>query len=99
MVDKQLVVGGLTVIDHSAVPRDRNVVAARQTCEGGYVRDRSHKQVEIYEDSIEFHPRSLAKKHKPIVVPKAVFTDPSEDDGRKVAILALARRISNKLEL
>lgn len=77
--------------------RDGLIVVVEQTSDGGHHRERSVKQLELYVDRIEFHPRSANKKHKPIVVPRTVFTDPSEGDGREVSVLAVARRIVNDL--
>lgn len=79
--------------------RDGMVVIVEQTLDGGHHRERSVKQIELYEDRIEFCPRSTNPKHKPIVVPRTVFFDPSEDDGRQVRILSLVRRISNEVPL
>jgi hypothetical protein len=77
------------------VLRDDLIVVVEQTRDGGHTREWSVKQLEIYEDRYEFCPRSSNKRHKPIVVPKMVFHDPSEDDGRQVRILALVRRVSS----
>jgi transcriptional regulator with XRE-family HTH domain len=76
------------------VLRNDLVVVVEQTRDGGHTREWSVKQLEIYEDRYEFCPRSTNKRHKPIVVPKKVFHDPSEEDGRQVRILALVRRAS-----
>jgi len=78
-------------IDHLIVLRDGLVVVVEQTRDGGHTREWSIKQLEIHEDRYEFCPRSTNKKHKPIVIEKKVFHDPSEDDGRHVRILALIR--------
>ena len=75
------------------VLRDGLVVVVEQTRDGGHTREWSVKQLEIHEDRYEFCPRSTSTRHKPIVVPKKVFHDPSEDDGRQVRILALVRRV------
>jgi transcriptional regulator with XRE-family HTH domain len=79
--------------------RDGMVVVVEQTLDGGHHSERSVKQIELYEDRIEFCPRSTNPKHKPIVVPRTVFADPSEEDGRQVRILSLVRRISNEVPL
>lgn len=82
------------------VPLDTGlVVVIEQTMQGGHHRERSVKQVELYEDRIEFHPRSTNPKHKPIVVPVTVFRDPSEEDQRTVRILAIVRRVSADIPL
>ena len=81
------------------VLRDGMVVVVEQTRDGGHTREWSVKQLEIHEDRYEFHPRSTNQRHKPIIVPKKVVHDPSEDDGRHVRILALVRRITTDLPL
>jgi SOS-response transcriptional repressor LexA len=80
-------------IEGQVVLRDGMIVVVEQTRDGGHTREWSVKQLEVYEDRYEFCPRSTSKKHKPIIVPNTVFHDPSEDDGRRVRILALVRRI------
>jgi len=85
-------------IDHLVVLRNDMVVVVEQTRDGGHTREWSVKQLEIYEDRYEFCPRSTNKKHKPIVVPKKVFHDPSEDDGRQVRILALVRGMHTAIQ-
>lgn len=75
--------------------RDGMVVVLEQTLAGGQMRERSVKQLELYDDRYEFHPRSANPKHKPIVVNR----DFEADDGRTVAILAIVRRITNKVPL
>ncbi len=81
------------------VLRDGMVVVVEQTLDGGHHVERSVKQVEIYEDRIEFCPRSHSARYKPIVVPRTIFTDASEEDGRQVRVLAVVRRISNEVPL
>lgn len=76
------------------VLRNDLLVVVEQTRDGGHTREWSVKQLEIYEDRYEFCPRSTNKRHKPIVVPKKVFHDPSEEDGRHVRILGIVRRAS-----
>lgn len=75
--------------------RDGMVVVVEQTTGGGMLRELSLKQLEIYEDRYEFHPRSSNSKHRPIVVPHSM----EADDGRTVRVLAVARRIINELSL
>lgn len=69
------------------------IVVVQQSKDGGHLVERSVKQLEVYEDRYEFHPRSTKKKYKPIVV--AHNMDP--DDGQEVRILGWARRFSNTL--
>ncbi|CUA90182.1 hypothetical protein Ga0061061_111102 [Chelatococcus sambhunathii] len=79
--------------------RDGMVVVVEQTLDGGHHREWSVKQIELYEDRTEFHPRSTNKAHKPIVVPRVLARDPSEEDNRQVKILAIVRRIENEVPL
>lgn len=71
--------------------RDRMVVVVEQTINGGHLRERSVKQLEVYRDRTEYCPRSTNPKHKPIVV----MNDHEADDGREVKILAIVRRITS----
>ena len=75
--------------------RDGMVVVVEQTLAGGHIRERSIKQIEIYEDRVAFCPRSTNPKHKPIVVTKNL----DADDGKKVEVIAIVRRITNDLPL
>jgi phage repressor protein C with HTH and peptisase S24 domain len=69
------------------------VVIVQQSLNGGLLVERSVKQLEVYEDRYEFHPRSTLTKYRPIVIPH----DMQPDDGREVTILAWARSILNRL--
>lgn len=69
------------------------IVVVQQSLEGGHLVERSIKQLEVYEDRYEFHPRSSVKRHKPIVVTHNM----EADDGREVRILAWARNVLNSL--
>lgn len=71
--------------------RDGMVVVVEQELEGGHLREWSVKQIELYEDRIEFHPRSSNPRHEPLIVPR----NAEVDDGKTVRILALVRRITN----
>lgn len=75
--------------------RDGMTVVVERTRDGGHLREWSIKQLELYEDRMEFHPRSSNPKHKPIIVP----VDYQADDGETFQILALVRRISNEIPL
>jgi len=75
--------------------RDGMVVVVEQSLAGGHIRERSIKQVELYENRIEFCPRSTNPKHKPIVVQK----DLHADDGRTVEVIAIVRRVTNDLPI
>jgi hypothetical protein len=69
------------------------VVIVQQSLNGGLLVERSVKQLEVYEDRYEFHPRSTLSKYKPIIIPH----DMQPEDGREVTILAWARSILNRL--
>src|SRR5690606_36059885 len=56
---------------------DGMTVVIERTLDGGLAREWSVKEVEYYEDRVEYHPRSTNPKHKPIVVPH----DSEADDG------------------
>jgi SOS-response transcriptional repressor LexA len=73
--------------------RDGMVVVVERTRDGGHTREWSVKQVEFYQDRIEFHPRSTDPKYRPIVV----HHEGQEDDGVEVRILALVTQIMNTL--
>lgn len=75
--------------------RDGMTVVIERTRDGGLMREWSIKQIELYEDRIEFHPRSLNAKHKPIVIKR----DPHSDEGVMVSVIALVRRISNSIPI
>lgn len=75
--------------------KDGMVVVVERTRDGGHTREWSVKQVELYEDRIEYHPRSTNKTHKPIVVKR----DPSADDGTQVEIIALVRAVRNEFPI
>ncbi|HTN60231.1 MAG TPA: XRE family transcriptional regulator [Devosia sp.] len=73
--------------------RDGMVVVVERTRDGGHTREWSVKQVEFYQDRIEFHPRSTDPKWKPIVVKH----EDDQDNGVQVTILALVTQILNTL--
>lgn len=75
--------------------RDRMVVVVERSRDGGQTREWSVKQVELYEDRIEFHPRSSNPKHQPIVVSR----NAQADEGVQVEIIALVRRATNEFPL
>lgn len=81
---------------HGKVPlRDDMVVVVERTRDGGMTREWSVKQIEIYDDRTEFHPRSNNPRHKPIVV----HHDLHADDGQQVSVLALVRRVVNDIPM
>lgn len=69
--------------------RDGMIVIVERTRHGGHEREWSVKQLEIYEDRVEFHPRSTNPRYKPIVVKR----DHQTDDGVTVEIIAIVRRL------
>lgn len=73
--------------------RDGMVVVVERTRDGGHTREWSVKQVELYEDRVEFHPRSTNPSFKPIVVKR----DAEADDGVRVEIIALVRSVKNTI--
>lgn len=75
--------------------RDGMTVVVERSRDGGMMREWSIKQIELYEDRIEFHPRSMNAKHKPIVIKR----DPHSDKGVTVSVIALVRRISNSIPI
>lgn len=76
-------------LDNRVPLRDGMKVVVERTKDSGQLREWSVKEVELYEDRVEFHPRSDNPKHKPIVVPR----DFQPDDGTEVKILALVRSV------
>lgn len=82
-------------VDHEIPLRDGMVVVVERTRDGGHTREWSVKQVEIYADRTEFHPRSTNSRHKPIIINH----DPDADNGTAVQIIGLVRRIVNDLPI
>ena len=82
-------------VDGEVALRDGMVVVVERTRDGGHTREWSVKQIELYEDRVEFHPRSTNPRHKPIVVDR----DHTADDGTTVQIVGLVRRIVNELPI
>jgi phage repressor protein C with HTH and peptisase S24 domain len=75
--------------------RDGMIVVVERTRDGGHTREWSVKQVELYEDRTEFHPRSTNPNHKPIIIKR----DAKADDGVVVAIIGLVRAVRNEFPL
>lgn len=80
-------------IEHRVVLRDGMVVVVERSRDNGMMREWSVKQIEIYEDRTEFHPRSTNPKHKPIVINR----DFDADDGVEVRVLGLVRMVMNQM--
>jgi phage repressor protein C with HTH and peptisase S24 domain len=76
-------------------PRDGLNVVVQQTTADGQLRERSVKELRVFPDRVEFHPRSSNKAHKPIVMKR----DHHTDDGKEVAILSLVRFVFNNQAL
>lgn len=75
--------------------RDGMIVVVERTRHGGHEREWSVKQLEIYEDRVEFHPRSTNPRYKPIVVKR----EHQADDGVTVEIIAIVRRLVAEFNL
>lgn len=75
--------------------RDGMIVVVERTRHGGHEREWSVKQLEIYEDRMEFHPRSTNPRYKPIVIKR----DSLADDGVTVEIIAIVRRLVAEFNL
>ncbi|MCM2455325.1 helix-turn-helix domain-containing protein [Rhizobium sp. CG4] len=82
-------------VAHEVPLRDGMVVVVERTTLGGHIREWSVKQIELYQDRTEFHPRSTSSKHKPIVVDQNFW----QDDGSEVSVIAVVRRIVNDLPI
>lgn len=62
-------------------------VVVERSRDGGHTRERSLKEALVFDDRIEFWPRSSDPRFKPIVVKR----DLTADDGTVVRVLALLR--------
>lgn len=71
------------------------VVVVQRTRDGGHTIEWSVKQVELQPEKTIFHPRSTNLKHKPILISR----DALSDDGTRVEILAVVRRVVTDLPL
>lgn len=80
-------------IAHRVVLRDGMVVVVQRSRDAGMMREWSVKQIEIYEDRTEFHPRSNNPKHKPIVVHRQF----DSDDGVNVEVIGIVRMVLNTM--
>ena len=91
----RIVVVSYDDIAHEVVLRDGMVVVVERSRDGGQTREWSVKQLEIYQDRTEFHPRSSNSRHKPIVITR----DHDADDGTQVEIIGITRRVINDIAL
>lgn len=80
-------------IEHLVELKSGMVVVVERTRDGGHTREWSVKQIELYGDRTEFHPRSTNPKHKPIIIRQ----DSDADDGVVVQVIALVRRVMNEM--
>lgn len=80
-------------VDHLVELKSGMVVVVERTRDGGHFREWSVKQLELYPDRAEFHPRSTNPKHKAIVIRQ----DYEADDGVTVKVIALVRRVMNEM--
>jgi phage repressor protein C with HTH and peptisase S24 domain len=81
--------------DLGVEPKDGLNVVVQQTTADGQLRERSVKELKVFPDRVEFHPRSSNKAHKPIVMKR----DHHTDDGKEVTILSLVRFVFNNQAL
>jgi SOS-response transcriptional repressor LexA len=70
-------------------------VVVQQTTADGQLRERSVKEMRVFPDRVELHPRSSNPAYKPIIVNRGYHTD----DGKEVTILALVRYVFNNQAL
>lgn len=80
-------------IEHLVELRSGMVVIVQRERDGGHFREWSVKQLELFADRAEFHPRSTNPKHKPIIVPR----EHEADDGVDVRVIAIVRRVMNEM--
>lgn len=91
--DRAICVAYEDIADETTL-RDGMIVVVERTRDGGHTREWSIKQIELYADRTVFAPRSTNPKHKPIIIER----DVDADDGTRVEVIALVRRIVNDLE-
>lgn len=80
-------------VEHLVELKSGMVVVVERTRDSGHFREWSVKQLELYSDRAEFHPRSTNPKHKAIVIRQ----DHEADDGVTVKVIALVRRVMNEM--
>lgn len=80
-------------VSHLVELKSGMVVVVQRERDGGHFREWSVKQIELYPDRTEFHPRSTNPKHKPIVIQR----DHEADDGVTVQVIGLVRRVMNEM--
>lgn len=65
--------------------QDGQIVLVQQSRDGGHMIETTVKQIRLFRDRYELHPRSTNPVHKPIMVPHG----DGETDGREIRILGL----------
>ena len=80
-------------VAHELQLRDGMIVVVQRSRDGGHFREWSVKQIAMFEDRVEFLPRSTNPRHKPIVVDR----NHDADDGVAVEVIAIVRRIVNDI--
>lgn len=80
-------------VEHLVELRSGMIVVVERSRDGGHTREWSVKQIELFPDRTEFHPRSTNQKHKPIVIQRDIYAD----DGVTVQVIALVRRVMNDM--
>jgi hypothetical protein len=80
-------------VAHEVALRDGMTVVVQRTRDGGHMREWSVKQIELYEDHVDFCPRSTNPRHRPIRVARDAFAD----GGTEVEIIALVRQVMNTI--
>lgn len=80
-------------VEHLVELKSGMVVVVQRERDGGHFREWSVKQLELFTDRAEFHPRSTNPKHKPIIVRR----DHEADEGVTVAVIAVVRRVMNEM--
>jgi phage repressor protein C with HTH and peptisase S24 domain len=82
-------------VAHEVPLRDGMTVVVQRTRDGGHMREWSVKQLELYEDHVDFCPRSTNPRHRPIRVSRDAFAD----GGTEVEIIAVVRQVMNTIPL
>lgn len=80
-------------VAHEVGLRDGMIVVVQRSRDGGHIREWSVKQIALFDDRVEYQPRSTNARHKAIVVKR----EHDADDGTSVEVIALVRRIVNDL--
>lgn len=68
---------------------DGEIVVVQQTRDGGHTIETTVKQIRVYKDRYELHPRSSNPRHKAIIVKHG----DGESDGRVVTIIGLVESV------